>query len=164
MQTAERPESGVARTKLPTWSPPWLVAARNELDLGVAEVPGPGSNPRIEQYHAAVGPAATDEVPWCASFVGWCLEVSGFRSSRSPAAISYAQATFGPKLPSIEWTPPGAILVWPHHVAFYWRRVTSGGKCWIEALGGNQSDRVTLAWFDPDDLVSIRWPGRRRAG
>ena len=38
-----------------------------------------GSNPRVEQYHATSGGVAKDDIPWCASFVNWCLEQAGYK-------------------------------------------------------------------------------------
>lgn len=68
-----------------------LAAARAELARGIREVRGPGSHPRIQEYHAGarrggppraglgqqggrrvLGPKASDEVPWCASAASWC--------------------------------------------------------------------------------------------
>src|SRR4051794_27259531 len=67
----------------------WIKVARREL--GQREVPGLGDNPRIVVYLKAanVGPANLhDETPWCASFVCWCLEQSGIRSTRRANARS----------------------------------------------------------------------------
>ena len=52
--------------------PPWLERALDEL--GVEEIPGDADNPRIVEYHAATTlRASDDEVPWCSSFVNWCM-------------------------------------------------------------------------------------------
>ena len=55
-----------------------------------------GSNPRIIEYHAVTTLGAKDDaIPWCASFVSWCIEkarLKGFNvpsSTRSAAARSY---------------------------------------------------------------------------
>ena len=60
--------------------PPWMVLAEQELARGVREYAGPAANPRIVDYHAATSFAATDdEVPWCSSFVNWCLQTRRLR-------------------------------------------------------------------------------------
>lgn len=84
---------------------PWVTIAR--LEVGQAEIPGPRHNPRILEYHRSTRlEASADEVPWCAAFVGWCLERARLPSTRSALAMSYA--CYG-----VPCEPrPGAIAVW----------------------------------------------------
>lgn len=69
--------------------PPWMPLAW--ADLG--EIPGSGTNPRIAAYFRDAGHAEirNDETAWCAAFVGAMLERSGYRSTHSLMARSYAQ-------------------------------------------------------------------------
>lgn len=67
---------------------PWLDIAKAEL--GVKEIPGKKHNERILEYHKATSLESTeDEVPWCSSFVSWCLEKAGVPSTRNAWARSY---------------------------------------------------------------------------
>ena len=70
-------------------APPWMSFAW--ADLHVAEAPGTPDNPRIVDYFRRVGHADVDNdaTPWCAAYVGACLERAGLRSTRSLAARSY---------------------------------------------------------------------------
>jgi uncharacterized protein (TIGR02594 family) len=121
----------------------WMDVAQNEL--AVAEF-NPGDNPRILQYHAAVKSKFTsDAIPWCASFVSWCLQQVNVNEFSSPSAAAWIG--FGSKLTSPEF---GAIAVYQrvqrdgriqNHVAFV-AGVDSSGD--IILLGGNQSDMVSL--------------------
>lgn len=69
--------------------PAWLSVAFGEI--GVREDMRVGhSNPRIERYHGiTMAGEASDDVSSCASFVGYCLEMGGIRSTKSKSAASY---------------------------------------------------------------------------
>lgn len=140
----------------PNDDPPWLQIARREL--GVKERPGSAHHPRILQYHAKTRLHATsDEVAWCASFVGWCLEQAGIASTRSAAAASYR--TWGQPWELVD----GAIVVFGKadpdaagtgHVGFC---VGVEGDH-VLLLGGNQGNAVTIAKRPLSRIVAKRWP------
>jgi uncharacterized protein (TIGR02594 family) len=130
----------------------WMQVARAEL--GQAEGGRGGSNPRIEAYHATtVGGVEPDSVPWCSSFVNFCIERAGFQGTRSKLARSW-----------LEWGVeaadfvPGCIVVLNRgqpprgHVGFYVGRESSR----IRLLGGNQGDRVGIASYDVDRVIARR--------
>ena len=74
---------------VPTWISIGLgeIGVREDLRVGQ-------SNLRIQRYHGITGAGeAPDDVAWCASFVGWCLEMAGVKSTRNKTAASYA--TYG---------------------------------------------------------------------
>jgi uncharacterized protein (TIGR02594 family) len=136
--------------------PEWLKIARREI--GVKEVRGGGNHPRILQYHAATRlKAQSDEIPWCASYVCWCLEQAGVRSTRSARAADFAT-----------WGQPcelkdGAIVVFSKadpdaggsgHVAFC---VGVEGDS-VMVLGGNQANAVSVAKRPRSRIVAVRWP------
>ncbi len=136
--------------------PPWLARARREL--GVKEVKGAGHCARILQYHQATRlKAQSDEIPWCASFVCWCLEGEGIRSTRSARAADYA--TWGKET----YLEPGAVVVFGKadpdsggsgHVGLL--TGVEGDGLWI--LGGNQANAVTIALRPASRMVACRWP------
>jgi len=143
--------------------PPWIAVARREL--GVAEVPGPDSNPRIIEYLHSVTtlPPAdqqTDETPWCACFMQWVLAQVGIAGTNSARALSYrnwaqAEPTASPRV--------GALAVFTRngggHVGFYMGDAAAGR---VFVLGGNEGNRVAIVSFPtagPDyQLVDCRWP------
>jgi len=139
--------------------PVWVDVARRELH--VRERKGKASNPRISEYHAATrGGEAPDDVPWCSSFVCWCFEQVGIRSTRSKAASSWL--TWGQEC-GLE---PGAVVVFGKHdpdakgtghVAFLMG--VDGDK--VLVLGGNQGDRVCMAWRPRASIVALRAPDTR---
>lgn len=144
--------------------PKWLEIAEGEI--GVAEKRG-GENPRILDYHAATSlRAREDEIPWCASFVNWCLREAGIPGTNSAAAISFA--SWGDRI-----TEPreGCVTVIRqrkkgqdqatgsasgNHVAFF-KKIENGR---IFLLGGNQSDSVKVSSFGLGsyDVTTYRWP------
>jgi uncharacterized protein (TIGR02594 family) len=145
------PDARVARAAAQTPEAAWMKVARAEL--GVAEDPS-GSHPRIEAYHASTnGGAADDAVPWCSSFVNFCVEAAGQAGTRSKAARSW-----------MDWGRdagdfvPGCIVVLKRgsapkgHVGFF--AGFEAGR--IKLLGGNQGDRVSVASFDVDRVLARR--------
>ena len=75
---------------------PWFDAAQKYL--GLKGIKGSKHAPLIVKMWARIKLAGIkdDETPWCAAFVGSCLEEVGIQSSRSAAALSYAK--FGKSL------------------------------------------------------------------
>jgi uncharacterized protein (TIGR02594 family) len=148
------PDNSSAEAASPE-SPKWLEAAAREI--GVEEVPGPGDNPRILEYHKATTLKATDDsVAWCSSFVNWCIKQAGIQGSGSAAARSWLN--WGKTLDNPR---NGCIVVLKRgnnpnngHVAFY---VGDEGSS-IRLLGGNQSNRVKVSPFPKSMVLSYRWP------
>ena len=139
--------------------------ARQELALDVREVPGGGNNPRIVSYHnSTTATAGTDDsVPWCASFVNFCVEQSGLNGTDSQWALSWkdwgADASDDPR--------EGDIVVFERvgqggHVGFF---VNDLGKQ-IAVLGGNQSNRVKISTYPKNGKLgsfTYKLRGIRRA-
>lgn len=134
--------------------PPWLSQARRYM--GLREVKGPQHATEILQFWRDIkrGGIKNDETPWCAAFVGACLERTGFVSTRFESASSYR--TWGVKL---EHPEVGAVAVIARpggaHVFFVVGRDAGGN---IVGLGGNQSDAVGFATFDRSAIQAYRWP------
>ena len=136
-------------------APEWLDAARREI--GVKEYPGAQHNPRIQQYAKKTTLAApADEVPWCSSFVNWCLAEAGIQGTRSAAARSWLDWGVDLKKPVT-----GCVTVFSRgsnptsgHVAFY---VASKGA-FYDVLGGNQSNQVKVASYPSARRLGFRWP------
>jgi len=131
--------------------PQWLEIA--EKEIGQREIRG-GENPRIIEYHATTSlKAKEDEIPWCSSFVNWCLKQAGIVGTNSAAAKSWL--SWGVKL---ETPALGCVCVIKkkqngqdkatgsssgYHVAF-WEKEEAGR---VSLLGGNQGDQVKISSF-----------------
>lgn len=139
--------------------PPWLKRAFD--DLGLKEVPGAKSNPRIVEMYALAKNAGVkdDSVPWCsAAMNAWMVE-SGRSGTRSLLARSWLE--WGAKIDTSKKMPRGSVLVfrrgtssWQGHVCLL---VEDNGAT-LQVIGGNQSDAVTLARYKRTTLVGARWP------
>ena len=131
--------------------PPWYAIADGEI--GVSEVRG-GENRRIVEYHSSTSlKASTDEVPWCASFVNWCLQRAGIKGTGSAAALSFMG--YGtPSEPRL-----GAIVVLSRspglgHVGFWAGERTTE----VRLLSGNHKDAVGMGYYPKSRILAIRWP------
>lgn len=132
----------------------WVQEARKHI--GTREIPGPRNEPKILQWWKAIkrGGIKSDAVPWCAAFVGGCLEAVGLVSSRYESARSYL--TWGAALSEPVY---GCIVIFSRknggHVGFVVGTDTSGR---LMVLGGNQNDSVSIAPFNVDRVIGYRWP------
>jgi len=155
--------------------PDWLSAAVEEMNLGVREIPGSGDSARIVAYHGStsLGPSP-DSVPWCASFACFCVEAAGLRSPRSARArdfLAWGASIFPPPLGAVtilrRSSGPGAagadVVDAPGHVGFFlWQSPRDRtGYSEIFLLGGNQTDRVSVAIYPSDRVIGYRWPVAR---
>lgn len=134
----------------------WLDIAHDEM--GVAEVAGLKSNPRILEYAKAAGykPAKGDDDPWCGTFSAWVCVQAGIKPPDAPwRAVSWDAWGTASKLRK------GAFVRFPRgndpskgHVGIVEREAGD----WVYVLGGNQNDAVSIAKFRKSAVVSCRWP------
>ena len=132
--------------------PLYYVVAKKEL--GVHEKAGWRRNEdRIIEYHATTTLAAKrDEVPWCSSFVNWCVIQAGLKGTDSALARSWMKWGREVKDPS-----EGCVVIFNRglgrgHVGFF---VEECGDE-IIVLGGNQSNAVSLKHYSKKDLLGFR--------
>jgi uncharacterized protein (TIGR02594 family) len=133
--------------------PAWLREAFK--CLGMKEVPGKGNNPEVVRLYREAGhpEVKSDDVAWCAAFVGAMLARAGEPHTSSLAARSYldwGKATTNPKRGDIVVFTRGSG--WQGHVAFYLGE--SAGRVWV--LGGNQGDKVSVTSYARSSVLGFR--------
>lgn len=138
--------------------PEYLKVAMEEV--GVQEISGPRHNNQILEYLLSIRghvPFKTDETPWCAAFVNWCMHRAGVAVTDSPLARSWM--TWGREvnyysadIDVFEMAKEGDLVVffkrnstYQGHVGFYICHNKKRNK--ILVLGGNQSDGVCYKWY-----------------
>jgi uncharacterized protein (TIGR02594 family) len=133
---------------------PWVSVA--ESLIGTKEIAGAKHEPLIIEMWKAIkrGGIKTDEVPWCAAFVGYCLEKSGIVSTRFESAKSYL--TWGQELSAPVY---GCIVIFDRagggHVGFVVGQDTHGR---LLVIGGNQGNMVSIVPFDRARVAGYRMP------
>jgi uncharacterized protein (TIGR02594 family) len=142
---------------------PWMAEADNLL--GTKEILGARSNPLILDWASSLDlHYPGDDIPWCGLFVAHCIGSTLPEEILPPNPLGARQwERFGdPTVPRL-----GAIMV-------FWRESRESGKGHVglytgedehayRILGGNQNDKVCLAWVGRDRLTKARWP-RSAAG
>jgi uncharacterized protein (TIGR02594 family) len=143
-----------------TDNPSWISVAEEEL--GEKEIATrKENNPRILEYHATTSGAKTDESPWCASFVNWVLEQSGFDGAGSAATHKWKKWGDGlaqPAVGSVAFIDWGKVDPAKHgkgHVGFVVGKTAKGR---IVLLGGNQSNQVRYTAFKESLIQTYRVP------
>ena len=142
--------------------PIWLEIA--EKEIGVKEIKGAMHNNRIIEYHKSTegNIDVSDELPWCASFVNWCMTQAGFKGTNTKRVKDWIE--WGEEI-TFDERKPGAIVIFQfknggNHIAFLKNveiiEFTSGQR--ITCIGGNQSNQVKYSNYLIDDIVSLRWP------
>lgn len=130
--------------------PSWIKWARTKL--GTKEMPGAGDNPEILAWFTLTTLPKDmwhDATPWCAVFVNAALLLNGIRSLGSAKAFDYASLGTKATTPQV-----GDIAIFSFsHVSFY---LSGAGTGTIKAIGGNQSDAVTIANYNESDVQEYR--------
>lgn len=135
--------------------PPYLEIAEDEI--GVREYRGAKHNPRIVQYHSSTTlgnwARSQDEIPWCSSFLNWCVTRSGLEGTDNALARSWLKWGIPVDVPML-----GDIVVLKRrrrgsdaitgsrggfHVGIFVR--ASRGR--LRLLGGNQNNAVRYSWY-----------------
>ncbi len=131
---------------------PWMSIALGEL--GMREIPGAASNPRIIEYLMSTTlPYANrlpDETDWCACFVSWCLaraSVEGVHSALVNPWLKWGETIPEPRRGCI------AIFNWGH-IGFY---IGESGA-YVRSLGGNQSNAVWISSYERTKVLCYRLP------
>lgn len=136
--------------------PPWF--NRMTKMMGIYEYPGAADNPEIIKMAQACGGAIKrdyvhDSIPWCALAVNYALIAEGFHGTGTLLALDFRK--YGSTL---DGPARGAIATKKRqgggHVFLVVGRTLDG---MIIGRGGNQSDMVCDALFDPAEL-QYNWP------
>lgn len=150
---AAKPDSRLDDPAMPWFQEAWRL-------LGVAERPGAASNPNIIDWAGDLGiPYKTDDIPWCGLFVAHCI---GSTLTTEALPTNPLGARNWNRFGAPCGAQPGAVVVfWRKsptsglgHVGFY---AGEDGKA-IHVLGGNQSDKVSVARVEKSRLIGYRWP------
>jgi uncharacterized protein (TIGR02594 family) len=141
--------------------PKWYTTALR--DLGLKEKPGAGSHPRVlEMFEAAGHPEVRDDATaWCSAAMNAWMVWSGIKGTGALTARSWMNWGKG-----LDWKtktlPRGAVVVFPRgssawqgHVAMIHK--DTGGP-YVEVLGGNQSDQVSIVRYRRSSIIAARWP------
>jgi uncharacterized protein (TIGR02594 family) len=147
---------------------PWMNIAMREI--GQREIRGARHNPRIIAYHATTRlRASSDETPWCASFVNWCLLQAGIIGTNSAAAASWVHwgQGVGARAGAIAVIYNAAaarssLTVSGNHVGF----LVQATQNHFILLGGNQSNQVKISSYPKTSWQNrgFRWPSRQPGG
>lgn len=137
--------------------------------IGVKEIKGQLHNSVIQKmYHAVIQKFLPDETPWCAAFVGYCLESNGLNSTKKLNARSYLKYGYSisnfdnPKAKLAMKPQAGDIVVlwrdkkdsWKGHVGFYAGVEEENDMIYV--LGGNQGDEVNIKRYPISRILDIR--------
>ena len=126
--------------------------------LGVKEVPGSKSNPLILGWiQDFLGWGDDDsDVAWCAIFINTMLKECGIKGTGKANARSFldwGKVVESPRKGDIVIFERGGMSSWKGHVGIYWGESSSNS---IYCLGGNQSDKVSVATYNKSRILGYR--------
>ncbi|MBO6814558.1 MAG: hypothetical protein JJ891_06845 [Rhizobiaceae bacterium] len=99
---------------------------------------------------------------WCAAFVNGVLAANGHSGTNALNARSFLN--WGEDVTSKPTQGDVVVLwresrsSWKGHVGLYHGTVTIRGKKYVELLGGNQNDKVSIARYPADRVLGVRRP------
>ncbi len=136
--------------------PTWLDYARSEK--GVAALTGSESSARVEEYHRSVSEKPWDDkIPWCSSFLNWCMRQAGLPGTQSALARSWL--SWG--IPLTEPRVGCIVVLWREdqdspkgHVGLFLRQ----DEKHVHLLGGNQLGAVREHFYPKEMILGYRWP------
>ncbi|MFN7755075.1 MAG: CHAP domain-containing protein [Holosporales bacterium] len=120
--------------------PPWIERAREYI--GVTEDPGPKNNTDVLNFFNSTDLrqqeptlTLTDEIPWCAAFVTYCLSQTTTRILPPKSASVDAWSRYGETV-TLNNIQPGDMLFWPgnSHIGFA-TSAPKNGK--VSVISGN---------------------------
>lgn len=142
---------------------PWLRHALADLREDYREVPGPGSNPKIQQLYRDMRlPVPDDDSKnaWCAVYACHTLMVSGVRywrrSQLARGALDWGMPTefrpgaIGVKRRLVDGRDDGV-----HGHVFFGVEIVGDH---VMGLGGNQFNHVSIAPHPLSEMIGWRWP------
>jgi len=136
--------------------------------IGVSEIPGVKTDPRIAKMYKAVGhsePLDDSKVSWCAAFVGYCLKEAGCKHLNTLVARDYLN--YGHSVP-FDQAQPGDFFVfwrespnsWKGHVGFI-QSINLKEEI-VQTIEGNASNKVSTMYYNipsfKSRLLSIQRP------
>jgi uncharacterized protein (TIGR02594 family) len=130
-------------------------------DVGVRELPGVATHPRIATYyqHTNLGGEPEDgAVAWCsAAMCCWIDEAGYIATSRANARswLGWGEALKQPRLGCIVVFSRGNPSGKQGHVAIY---VSPGREGHVVVLGGNQGGAVSFQNYPSARILGYRWP------
>jgi uncharacterized protein (TIGR02594 family) len=141
--------------------PKYIIEAR--ALLGEKEVAGKLANEKIVELYEDAGhkEVTSDEVPWCAAFVGACLARANLKNTGTLLARDYAN--YGIKLDEPEENCIGVMKRgnsgWEGHVGFVVK--WNATRVWL--LGGNQNNSVSVSSFPRAKFIAFVKPNPKVA-
>lgn len=140
---------------------PWMLEARRLI--GTREIAGPQhSSAVVRMWESIKAPFRDDETPWCAAYVGHCLEAAGVNSTKSAAARSYLN--WGQDYEGPYQYAYGAVVIlnrpgsaWSGHVGFL--TGYDGDAEVFQLLSGNCNNQVQFAEYPYSRVLGVRVPG-----
>lgn len=134
-----------------TLPPAWILEARRFL--GLHEV----TNAKVLDKALRLD---ASEIAWCGAFVGMVL-ATALPSEPLPANplgsrnwLKLGSAITSPQVGAVAVFWRGSKTGWQGHVGF----VVGHDKTHLHVLGGNQSNKVSIARVAKDRLLGLRWP------
>ena len=140
-----------ASLKVPSWVPVALA------EKGVRANSDGTSNPRVEEYHHSIGSVGwRDSVPWCSSFLNWCMQQAGLQGTNSALArswLSWGEPLAAPRYGCV-------VVLWREnpdcekgHVGLFLRE--DAGHVYL--FGGNQLGEVREHSYPLHVILGYRW-------
>ncbi len=128
-------------------------------EIGVKEVPGKKSNPKILQYAKDCGFTnyTNDDAAWCSLFMNWVAYKAGLERSNKLSARSWLNVGI-----PIENPEPGDVVIfwresresWKGHVGIFTGFSPNSSR--IYCLGGNQGNQVSVTAKSMDRILGYR--------
>lgn len=139
----------------PALTYPWIQEAYKHI--GLKEIPGPKHNPILINWLERLKAWwKDDETPWCGLLIAHCFDIYGMKIPKLWMRAKEWGNNWGTRLSA---PVPGCVVVFERqgggHVGFI---LGATARNELVVLGGNQSNMVNIAKFDPNRVFGYYWP------
>ena len=129
---------------------------RNAFDLiGQTEISGAMNNPKIVQMAEIYG-ISNDDVPWCSSFVAYCVKSSGL-SIKNTSSMARSWLNWG--IQTIEPKKGDICVLWriaPDSIYGHVGIVDDVGAGYVSLISGNDNNAVRISSYDSSKVLGYR--------
>lgn len=128
-------------------------------EVGTREIQGSKHNPRVLEYQKeTMGKYTDDETPWCGAFVSWVFRRANIDHGIAIPERAKEWAKFGTETKNpVIGTVAVKSRIGGGHVCIVVGKLPNGN---LLCVGGNQSDEVNIASYNPSVFENFRnWSG-----
>ncbi|QGY44142.1 TIGR02594 family protein [Maribellus comscasis] len=147
------------RSSLEYSKPSWFIAAEDEMQKNIVEIPGKEDNPEILKYakESNIKGITNDEIPWNSTFLNWCfyhVGINGSGKANNRSWLDWGMELEEPRIGCVVVLWAEDVSSWKGQAGLY----TGEDSENVFLLGGNHDNTIKIKAYPKERILSYRWP------